>query len=81
MTAINFTTLRSKLKEYFERVIDQNEAIIVTRKNERNVILISLAEYDRLIKVEKNAEYLAKLDRGIKQIEEGRGQEHELIEV
>jgi antitoxin YefM len=32
-------------------------------------------------KAARNAEYLAKIDRGIEQLASGRGQLHELIEV
>ena len=34
-----------------------------------------------IAKAIRNAKYLAMLDRGFKQLEEGRGQLHELIEV
>lgn len=55
------------------------ETIIVTRKNEKNVVLLSLDQYNRLMKALKNAEYLAKLDRVFEQLEQGNGQQHELI--
>lgn len=31
--------------------------------------------------INRNAEYLAMIDRGITQLEAGKGQQHELIEV
>lgn len=55
--------------------------VIVTRKDEKNVVIMSLERYNQLEKAAKNAEYLAMIDRGIAQLESGRGQEHELIEV
>lgn len=42
---------------------------------------MSLEKYNQLEKVARNYEYLAMIDRGIAQLEAGRGQEHELIEV
>ena len=33
------------------------------------------------MKAARNAEYLAMIDRGIQQLEAGRGQQHELIEA
>lgn len=35
---------------------------------------------NQLDKAAKNKEYLAMIDRGISQLETGKGQEHELIE-
>ena len=50
----------------------ENETVIITRKDEKNVVLISLEQYNQFIKTEKNAEYLKKLDKSIKQVEEGK---------
>ena len=36
---------------------------------------------DQLKKTARNAEYLDMVDRGIAQLSEGKGQEHELIEA
>ena len=64
-----------------DEATDNNETIIVTRKAEKNVVILSLEKYNRLMKIAKNAEYLAMIDRGIKQLEAGKGQKHELIEI
>ena len=42
---------------------------------------MSLDRYNQLEKAARNAEYLAMIDRGITQLEAGKGQQHELIEV
>lgn len=81
MVAVNYSTIRNNLKDYCDKASDHHETIIVTRKNEKNIVLISLDEYNRLEKAARNSEYLAMIDRGIAQLEAGRGQEHELIEV
>ena len=80
MLAVNYSTIRSRLKEYCDRATDDEETIIVTRKEEKNVVIISLEKYNQLQKQSRNAEYLAKLDRGIAQLSAGKGQQHELIE-
>ena len=72
MLAVNYSTIRSKLKDYCDKATDENETVIVTRKDEKNVVLISLEQYNQFIKREKNAEYLKKLDKSIKQVEEGK---------
>ncbi len=81
MPAVNYSTMRNNLKDYCDKASDQQETVIVTRKNEKNVVLMSLEKYNRLVKAARNIEYLSMLDRGIAQLEAGKGQEHELIEV
>ena len=81
MLAVNYSTMRSNFKDYCDKATDEHETVIVTRKGEKNVVLMSLEQYNQLTKAARNAEYLAMLDRGIAQLEAGKGQEHELIEV
>ncbi len=81
MLAVNYSTIRNNLKSYCDEATDNNETVIVTRKNEKNVVILSLEKYNQMIKAAKNAEYLAMIDRGITQLSSGHGQCHELIEV
>ena len=81
MLAVNYSTIRNKLKTYCDEATDNNETIIVTRKAEKNVVILSLEKYNRLMKIAKNTEYLAMIDRSLNQLEAGKGQKHELIEV
>lgn len=81
MLAVNYSTIRNHLKDYCDKVTDKNETVIVTRKDEKNVVLMSLEQYNQMIKAARNAEYLAKIDRAIEQLASGKGQLHELIEV
>lgn len=73
MIAINFTTARSKLKDFCDKVTDEAETVIVTRKAEKNVVIISAERYNELEKAERNAIFLAKLERGLSQVHEGHG--------
>ncbi len=81
MLAVNYSTIRNNLKNYCDKATDKGEVIIVTRKEEKNVVILSLDKYNQLMKAARNAEYLAMIDRGMEQIASGRGQQHELIEV
>ena len=81
MLAVNYSTIRNNLKDYCDKASDFHDTVIVTRKNEKNVVLMSLEKYNQLEKAARNNEYLAMIDRGIEQLETGHGQEHELIEV
>ncbi len=81
MLAVNYSTIRNNLKSYCDRATDENETVIVTRKDEKNIVIMSLEQYNSMMKSAKNAEYLAKIDRSIEQLNSGEGKAHELIEV
>jgi antitoxin YefM len=78
--AVNYSTIRNRLKDYCDKVTDNFETVIVTRKNEKNVVLISLEEYNALMKAARNAAYLDMIDRSMEQLASGEGKAHELIE-
>ena len=80
MLAVNYSTLRNNLKDYCDEASDNNQTVIITRKNEKNIVIMSLDNYNQLMKNIRNAEYLAKLDRSMDQIKKGFGQVHDLIE-
>lgn len=81
MLAINYSTMRKNLKDYCDQATDHGETVIIVRKEEKNVVLMSLDKYNRIEKALRNTEYLEMIDRGIEQLQSGRGQQHELIEV
>lgn len=49
MFAANYTTLRDNMKTYMDRVTDGYETMIVTRKNNKNVVMISEEVYNNLL--------------------------------
>jgi antitoxin YefM len=71
MIAANYTTVRDNLKNYCDRAYREKETVIVTRKNEENVVIISLDEWNALQKMRRNAEYLMKLERSLAQLNRG----------
>ena len=71
MLAVNYSKLRNHLKEYCDKVSEENETVIITRKDEKNVVIISLDEYNSVTKAARNAIYSRKLDMSIEQIESG----------
>ena len=73
MIAINFTTARSRFKDFCDKVTDDAETVIVTRKSEKNVVIISAERYNELEKAERNAAFLGKLERGLAQVRAGQG--------
>ena len=81
MLPIHYTTLRTTLKSYFDKAVDNDEDIIITRKNERNVVLLSLDKYNEFLKAMRNLEYMTKIREGIAELEAGKGEIYDLIEV
>ena len=83
MNAVNYSDLRRNLKSYMDRVYGDRETLIVTRKNNENVVLMSLDEYNSLVETEyllsseANATHIA---RSMKNSREGKLSKHELIE-
>ena len=72
MLAVNYSTVRENLKSYCDKAVDDYETVIVTRKGENNVVLLSLAKYNALLKAARNAEYLDMIDRSMEQIAQGK---------
>ncbi|MSS64481.1 type II toxin-antitoxin system Phd/YefM family antitoxin [Velocimicrobium porci] len=80
MLAVNYSTVRNNLKSYCDEATDNGEIVIVTRKEEKNIVILSLDKYNQLEKAARNAEYLSMIDRSIEQLSSGEGKNHELIE-
>ena len=49
MIATNYTSLRDNMKRYFDQVTDEFEQLVVTRKGNANVVVISQAEYNNML--------------------------------
>lgn len=84
MLAVNYTNLRDNMKMYMDKVTDDYETMIVTRKNNKNVVMISEESYNNLIEniyVMGNKENYDWLMKGKSQLENGQCSVHELIEV
>jgi len=63
MKVVNYTELRLNLKKWLDQVVDNMEEVIITRKNQKDLVLISLEEYNSLIETQyllkgKNREVL-----------------------
>lgn len=83
MDAITYSTARKKLVETMERVCDNHEPIIVTRRNARPVVMMSLDDFNAieetayLLRSPANA---ARLRESLGQARQGQAAAHELQE-
>lgn len=83
MLAVNYTSLRKNMKSYFDKVVNEYEMMVVTRKNNENVVVLSEDTYKNLmenIHVLGNKENYDWLTESKKQLEEGNQKIHDLIE-
>ena len=62
--------VRDNIKSFFD-IAFSGESVFVPRKENKNVYIISQAEYEELQRAKHNAEYLEKLDRSYAEIEAG----------
>ncbi|MEN8775543.1 MAG: type II toxin-antitoxin system prevent-host-death family antitoxin [Polaribacter sp.] len=82
MEIVNYTDFRANLKHWFEKVINDVSDVVIKRKNGKDLVLISLDEYNSL----KETNYLLSgknrdiLLNSIKELEDGNGIEKKLVE-
>jgi len=75
MLAVNYTTMRNNLKDVLDKVSDDCETVIITRKEEKNVVIMSLEQYNNLVEndfILGNKKYYNRLLESKRQIEQGR---------
>lgn len=82
MEIVNYTEFRSNLKYWFDKVIHDVSDIVIKRKSGKDLVLISLDEYNSLkettyLLTGKNRDILL---NAIKELEAGNGIEKDLIE-
>lgn len=84
MDVVNYSDARQNLKAIMDRVVADMTQIVVTRQKAEPVVVVSLAEWNsisetlHLLSSPANAERLL---TAIRELEEGRGTERELVKV
>jgi antitoxin YefM len=82
MFAANPSEVRRNLKNFMDRIVDDNEALIITRPGGRDVVMMAKEEYDNIIEnihVLENKANREWLLLGIKQAESGQLREVEIV--
>jgi antitoxin YefM len=83
MQVVNYSEFRNNLAENLNMVNDNNEIVIVSRSKGKNVVVMSLDEYNsinetlHLISSESNQK---RLDESIAEMRSGKSSKHKLIE-
>ena len=76
MLVVNYSNMRDNFKDYCDKVTDDYETVIVTRKNGKNVVMISLEEYNNMkenLYIMSNKKDYDRLVTSKKQLEAGKG--------
>jgi antitoxin YefM len=83
MEVLNYTEFRKELKSSLDKVSNDEDVIVVSRGKNKNVVVISLNEYNSLketmylLSSEKNRK---RLQESIKEMKKGKFSSHSLIE-
>lgn len=83
MDAISYTAARANLAKTMEKVCNDHSPVIITRKSESPVVMLSLEDYQSmeetayLLRSPANARHLLE---SIAELEAGKGTQHELSE-
>ena len=83
MEVLNYTEFRNNLTENLNKVAADSEVLVVSRGKGKNVVVMSLDEYNAF----KETVYLTstkanrkRLDEAIEEMEKGKFKKHKLIE-
>lgn len=83
MEAITYSWARNHLAKTIDQVCDDHQAVVITKKNDRSAVLISLEDYQALqetaylLRSPNNAK---RLMDSVAELESGLGKERELSE-
>jgi antitoxin YefM len=83
MKHINYTSLRNNLASVIDQVNENHVPILITRRNAKPAVIVSLEDFNSynetsyLVASPKNK---ARLDKAIRNVEQGNYTKHDLIE-
>ncbi|MBU4271499.1 MAG: type II toxin-antitoxin system prevent-host-death family antitoxin [Planctomycetes bacterium] len=83
MNAITYTEARENLAQTIQRVCRDHDPVIITRKREDSVVMISLEDYESLTETAyllKSPRNAGRLLASLNELERGKGAERTLLE-
>ena len=83
MLATNYSSARKNFKKYCDAAVHNSEAVIVTRKHDENVVILSESEYNNLLEnlyIRSDKKYYEELLESIEQLKRGGGVVRELVD-
>lgn len=70
MLAVKSMDVRNNFKSLCDKVFD-GETLIISRPKNENVVMLSEQEYNEMMKIKRNADYLAMIDKSMEEAETG----------
>lgn len=83
MKAISYTAARNNFSQTMQRVCEDHDPIIITRKSADSVVMLSLDDYEALQETSyllQNPANAKRLIASIEQLESGKGSEKGMLE-
>jgi len=83
MKSISYTAVRSNLAKTMDSLCDDHNPVVITRKNERSVVMLSLEDYEALEETAyllRSPKNMKRLVESLAQLESGGGSLRELSE-
>jgi len=80
VTAMNATSFRKELRKQLETITQNDVTMIITRPDEKNVVVLSEEQYQEMIKTINNLSYELKLTKSFLEIEQGNYVEFDSVE-
>jgi antitoxin YefM len=83
MQVVNYTEFRNNLTENLNMVNDDGDIVVVSRSKGKNVVVMSLEEYNsiqEMLHLVSSKENQKRLDEAIAEMKKGKSQKHGLIE-
>ena len=83
MDAISYTRARERLAETIDRVCEDHAPIIITKKNNRAVVMVSLEDYESMEETAyllRSPENARRLLESVAELRSGGGAVHDLID-
>lgn len=83
MEVLNYSDLRKNLADHLNMVAESDEVYIVARGQGKNVVLISLEEYNSLLEtvhLQSSAKNSTRLQESMDEMQKGKSHSHKLKE-
>lgn len=70
MLAVKSMDVRNDFKAFCDKVF-RGETLIISRPKNENIVMMSEAEYNEIMKAKRNADYLAMIDKSMAEAKSG----------
>ena len=71
MLAVKSMDVRGHFKEWCDKVFS-GETLIISRPKNENIVMISETEYNEMMRIKRNVEYLTRIDKSLEELNAGK---------